>query len=51
MQAAKTNAELPKGFVADNMEFYKHHNTEIMQSFEELKGLGGSLSDREGKDE
>jgi len=37
MNSTGTNAKLPAGFVAENMEFYKAHRAEIMVVLESLK--------------
>ncbi len=39
LESTKTNAKLPEGFVAENMDFYRQHKNEVMGAFAELKNL------------
>ena len=45
--AGKKDADLPKGFVAENIAFYKAHQAEIVQVLNELKNVKGKLPEDE----
>lgn len=49
--SGKKDAQIPEGFVAENVEFYKAHKAEIQQVLGELKNVKGSIPDDEDEDE
>lgn len=43
MEHSKTEAKLPEGFVAENVQFYKQHKAEIESALKELQAAGRTM--------
>jgi len=39
MEASGANAKLPEGFVAENVDFYRQHKTEIQECLQQMSNL------------